>query len=1023
MIENFKENGYRVFNEDTRVKLPATIQFLRLGYNYQSLKNTIIDKETKIFIDIFKPAIERINNIKLSNEETLNLVNEINSVIKYNDFGHKFYDWLVSSHENIKLIDFDNIENNDFTVVNELYFGLEETGSFRPDIIVLINGIPLGFLEVKKPNNDGGIQQEFKRMLNDRLAKDEHKKYFNMLQIVSFSNNMKYEETNNNVSAIKAGSFYTTPNGMNTTFSFFREEQPKKREELLEINNEKIVEVITDNKYSKTLIDDSAFIENLKFNTPCNSFVSSLFDKERLLFFLKYGITYVEESTKVGIVRNKHIMRYPQFFAAKAVINKLDNNIKRGIIWHTQGSGKTGLSAFLIKILRDYFAKKEFVTRFYYVVDRLDLLIQASGEMEKREYLVNNLNNREEFKSDLNKPLDTQLNVNSKDTVTVINIHKFSDDLPTAKNEYQAKLQRVFFIDEAHRSYKHNGEFFTNLRNIDDDAIFIALTGTPILTKEERSNEKFGDYIHKYFYDKSIADGYTLKIKKEDIAKSVISDIRKNLEFEKNNLKVRDIVESESYINQFCKFIEDDFSNFRDINNDDTVKGMIVCCSNNQAKKVKNWFDNNSDFETGLVISDEEIPSKENKELQIKFKKEDKPDLIIVHQMLTTGYDVNKLKKLYLHRSAKAHSLLQTISRVNRPYKNSNGKVYDYGYIVDFIDIDEEYNRTVQDYIKELEAEYANDSEDSLNGLITDVKEIYEKFKEEESTLNNLIDTENLEKFRVRLENQNKNGLTEIRNCLDNMKNYYQEIRLSKKDEYLETIDIDKIRKLLKIVQDRIKFVNLKNDPNLFHDIIDDKEIVDIIYEFFKVKISVLNMDGIDDATFYDSEEYKELINNIQLAKNTLLEPTLGVQENIKLNEMLKNVFEKLSMVDMNNLSEINNDILEIIDKAKSINDYNEEISKRYDGNYSFVKTYLDAFQYQDNFNNEDVLKLIDIIYAETKGLGDNLMDLQDKDSFITSVKNTLILRLIKERLYQKLDIDSWIDSLLNDLYYNLKNL
>ena len=89
--------------------------------------------------------------------------------------------------------------------------------------------------------------------------------------------------------------------------------------------------------------------------------------------------------------------------------------------------------------------------------------------------------------------------------------------MPEVKNDYEANVQRVFFIDEAHRSYKLTGEFFKNLMTCDIGAVYIALTGTPLLTKKERSNLKFGDYIHKYFYDKSIADGYTLKIKKENI--------------------------------------------------------------------------------------------------------------------------------------------------------------------------------------------------------------------------------------------------------------------------------------------------------------------------------------------------------------------------------------------------------------------------------------------------------------------------------------------------------------------------
>lgn len=127
--------------------------------------------------------------------------------------------------------------------------------------------------------------------------------------------------------------------------------------------------------------------------------------------------------------------------------------------------------------------------------------------------------------------------------------------------------------------------------------------------------------------------------------------------------------------------IEKDFQYFRLTNGDETIGGMIVCSSNPQAKKIKRWFDEHSELQAGLVISDEEIPTAANKQTQIAFKETLQPDILIVHQMLTTGYDVNRLKKLYLLRHAREHTLLQTISRVNRPYKSPAGKVYQYGYI------------------------------------------------------------------------------------------------------------------------------------------------------------------------------------------------------------------------------------------------------------------------------------------------------------------------------------------------------
>lgn len=178
-------------------KIPATIQFMRIGYEYQSLKDIDLHTATRIAMNRFAPAIRRINGKNYSDAEILALVEEIHSVIRNNDMGQAFYNWLIDPQDRIKLIDFDNVENNDFAVVDELIFGKdgaesEREGSFRPDINVLINGIPLSFLEVKRPNNEGGIQVEFERMLNKRLEKPEFKKFFNMLQVVCFSNNMEY---------------------------------------------------------------------------------------------------------------------------------------------------------------------------------------------------------------------------------------------------------------------------------------------------------------------------------------------------------------------------------------------------------------------------------------------------------------------------------------------------------------------------------------------------------------------------------------------------------------------------------------------------------------------------------------------------------------------------------------------------------------------------------------------------------------------------------------------------------------
>ena len=1013
-----------VFNEDTRVKIPATIQFMRLGYGYQSLKDMDIHTETRIAINRFKSALEKINGKSFSDEEIQAILDEIHSVIRNNDMGRAFYRWLIHPQDKPILVDFENLDNNDFSVVNELTFGKEGTendkgGSFRPDVTVLINGIPLAFLEVKHPNNEGGIQAEFNRMLDKRLEKPEFKKYFNMLQMVCFSNNMEYEDDDDAVMAedVKAGSFYTTPNGFRTTFSFFREEQPKTTG-FIDVSMDKVKAVLKDNHYSPSEADTPEFYTNLDIDTPCNRFITSIFDKERIMYFLHYGITYVN-----GAVSEKHIMRYPQFFASRALQKRLENGGKSGIIWHTQGSGKTELAAFSTRILRDYYAKKSITARFYYVVDRLDLLTQVSGEMSKRNLNVINVNNKSEFEKELNKPISDHVTTDTDGEITVVNIQKFDDNMPVAKNVYNANIQRVIFIDEAHRSYRTDGEFFKNLMLVDTDAVYVALTGTPLLSKKERSNLKFGDYIHKYFYDKSIADGYTLRIKKESIETTARSEIRKNLELENPHVSKSDATESEDYIQALCKFIEKDFRYFRLTNSDDTIGGMIVCSSNPQAKKIKRWFDEQSDLSAGLVISDESIPSSVNKQTQIAFKETLQPDIMVVHQMLTTGYDVNRLKKMYLLRNAKEHTLLQTISRVNRPYKSKKGKTYQYGYIVDFVDISKEYDRTIEMYLKEIEADFGDEGEGgSLGGLVIGPDDVNDKYQKYRKELDGIIDTTNLERFSRQLTYMVKDALLTIRRLLNGIKSCHTEFRLSRAEDYASQIDIEHIKKLLKAVQARIDFVNLRSTPTTLMNIISNKEIVEIIYEFLKTKIEILDLSKLSDAMkkFVDSEAYGKMVELVTAVQDEIKRNRNHNQiAMVKLDEVLQKLFE---MLDISNLDEINDELRTILEEARRINAENERLSARYDGSYAFVKTYTDATEVHPEYDKEDIAKVLDIVYSAVKEIRSaNILILQGRENFVSSVSRMTVTKLVKNKLYGKLALKDWYNDILTETYTNMK--
>lgn len=1015
----------RDYDENTRVKIPATIQLLRLGYKYQSLKDDEIDKETRIFKNRFTKAISKINdNTYFSEEEIVSILVQINQIIRNNDMGGEFYQWLVNPGDRIRLIDFENIDNNDFAVVNELTFGPdgrgnEKRGSFRPDINILINGIPLAFLEVKPPLNRGGIQAEFKRMLDERLEKEDLRKYFNMLQFVTFSNNLPYEDTDDASAAedVKVGSFYTTPNAKKTTFSFFRDEKVK-TDGFYDVSNEVIMDVLKDNEYlhADRILEMPEFITNLDPLSPCNAFVTSFFARERLMFFLRYGIVYVK-----GQIPEKHVMRYPQYFAIKALNDRLERGDKRGIIWHTQGSGKTELTVYANRFLRDYYAKKGILTRFFFVVDRLDLLTQASSELANRWISVRNVSDKAAFSAELNKAIPTNADMTSEYEFTVVNIHKFESEIPQVKNDYNANVQRIFFIDEAHRSYARTGEYFKNLMIADQDAVFVALTGTPLLATKERSTMKFGEYIHKYFYDKSIADGYTLRIKRENIETNARSKIRMNLLLEDPDKSKKVIRESPEYVSAVGVFIDEDFRGFRLQNLDKTLGGMIVCSSNPQAKLMKSWFDSNSSLKTGLILSDADITTSENKEIQKSFKRNvDEYDLLIVHNMLTTGYDVAHLKKMYLLRNAHEQTLLQIISRVNRPYRApATKKSYHYGYIVDFVDIEAEFDRTIEKYLAELSAEFALQGEDgvSFKGLVVGPEEIRQQCDIYFAKIAEFVDISNIEKFNHDIWYLDLMSLYEIRKCLNGILACRTEFLLSHTYEYAKEIDEVRIKSLLREVQNSISLKNLKNSPADTLLLLSDDEVVSIIYEFLKTSVEIMDMGKFADI----GGKLGETIKNIQREYGKVKNP--HQIELIRLNELLQEIFSKMEISSVGELESRNEELLGVLEDISNLNLENERIAKKYDGNYAFVKTYTDCIEMHPELPREDVEMLVARVYHSVKDISaKNAYILEKRDTFVKTVMSETIEYLYDSEAYDRLHLDTWYeDELLKNAYDNMK--
>ncbi|GHQ96086.1 hypothetical protein VN1241_00150 [Helicobacter pylori] len=533
-------------------------------------------------------------------------------------------------------------------------------------------------------------------------------------------------------------------------------------------------------------------------------------------------------------------------FASLNVLKELqkhyENNPKdplKGIIWHTQGSGKTALTYHLTKLIKDFFNPLGKKTKFYFIVDRLDLLEQAKNEFLKRGLQVHEAENKEDLSQKL-KSSSVFENPQGNDEIIVVNIQKFkapnedpSDSTPKeiiSKTDLQESiqnshdLQRVFIIDEAHRSYDPKGCFYANLIECDKTAVKIALTGTPLLednVQDKATKNTFGNYLHTYSYAESIKDRHTLKLQLGIIEKSYKEKLQKIYRLLQESITIEDIevkkefiFNHERYIEEMLFYIIRDLLNFRRVNNDENLKAMVICFSSAQAKLANLLFNEVQEkvlqenpnlkilnkLQSSLILHDEQ----EVKEKIYSFKHGD-TDIVFVFNMLLTGFDLPNLKRLYIHRELKDHNLLQALARVNRSYNNMS-----FGYLIDFVGIKENYDKTTDDYLKELNR--FNQSNANSDSHIKDIfadREVLEK--DIKNAYGDLFDypIDDIEAMTSTIVNISKmNELLKVSRAINTLKERYNLIRTSNDEKILslkEKIDIEKINKISSTLSQKAK--------------------------------------------------------------------------------------------------------------------------------------------------------------------------------------------------------------------------
>ena len=874
------------FSEATRVQMPAMIHLTRIGYTYfgklSEDKNGIVyDGDTNILLSVFEQQFKKLN--PGHEGDFIQVLKDIRKELNDDDLGRGFYNRLKAVSP-VKLIDFDNIKNNTFHFTAEFTCknGQDE---FRPDITLFVNGLPLCFVEVKKPNNHGGMLAESERMNKERFPNKKFRRFINITQLMIFSNNMEYDALGGIVPI--QGAFYCTGARAYSPFNCFREENPgglkvapfHRDYPYKDIDKSVEKRILSD--YNCQVIHSSPeYQTNLGFNTPTNRVLTSMCSPERLLYIIRYGIAYVrmerEVDGKIESTDQKHIMRYQQLFASLAIRKKLEEGVKSGVVWHTQGSGKTALSYYLTYVLNDFYSKQNKVAKFYFIVDRLDLLEQATQEFEARGLVVSTANTRaelmEQFRSN-----QAQQGVSGQAEITVVNIQRFAEDKEKVRiSDYATNLQRIFILDEAHRGYKPGGCFLANLFDADTDAVKIALTGTPLLKEERASCKVFGNYLHTYYYDKSIADGYTLKIIREDIETSYkerLSDVYDKLDtlVQKKDIRKSEIIEHPSYVKELARYIMEDLKEFRKIQGDYTLGGMVICETSEQARRLYDLFEEEwqksqpkpikikladgtyvvgepevdyksayRPLKAGIILHDTD--DKETRKQIVKdFKKNMTVDILIVFNMLLTGFDAPRLKRLYFGRKLKDHNLLQAITRVNRPYPGMR-----YGFVIDFADIKRNFKETNEAYLRELNR--FNDVDetgkeattDTFTQVIEDKEEIVNQMKKIRQTLFD-YSYDNAEEFSSEISTEeDKAVLLDLKQALESAKNMANLVRTFGDEDMKEQfakLEITKLPQLLSEVQRRIGIINQKEafSTNDETKTLINEAMMDIEFTFSKI--------------------------------------------------------------------------------------------------------------------------------------------------------------------------------------------
>ena len=681
---------------------------------------------------------------------------------------------------------------------------------------------------------------------------------------------------------------------------------------------------------------------------------------------------------------------------------------------------------------------------------------QASDEFAARGLIVRTASSRDELMKDFRSTALVENN-EGKPEIMVVNIQKFKEDSAKINIDagYNTNLQRVFFIDEAHRGYSPQGSFLANLLEADKDAVKIALTGTPLLKEERESWRVFGEYIDTYYYDKSIADGYTLKLMREPIEtiykeriESILDKLTGSVEVKKSDIDKNKIIEHESYLNALLDYIIADLRRFRKEHADDSIGAMIVCKTNAQARemyrlwqerftyaqKIEQKWDEHvmmaaepmavytvaKPLRASLILHDEG-DKLERKAYIEEYKKQQSVDVLIVNQMLLTGFDAPRLKKLYLGRSLDGHDLLQALTRVNRPYKD-----FKYGYVVDFVDIKENFDSTNDRYLRELNRTTDVDDVPVENPvgivIIEDKDEILAKMKQIKSVLFNFT-CDNPEEFRKEIDEvDNKDSLYELRSMLAEAKAILNQVRAFGDDELkakVEKMALGSIPTLITEVTHRIERINLLENTEHKADVsgIINVALSELEFEFRK---------GLSEELRIIVNDIRERCEKVQAEFEANFDR--AEERYVILAEEFRAYFRERGFVP-NTTKEAKESIDymdEVMKKIREINRRNNVLKKKYKGDERYVRIHK-RIEEENKTREKPIISAVEYEIAESLAEMKTVIDkwiylnyhrLDNEDAFKQDVLSLIGKKLLDLDIPATISDRKYINNLITTEYF-----